>query len=169
MSFTQKVKKMKKVFKGLSVALATAALGVATTAYADNTDVEFNIEPTYTVTIPPKVTLEKTESGIYSKTESLTAESVLLRERQNLEIRVTSDSRFNLKTSPRARYQLPYTVSGQFGKVRNKRAGGRVALFKTSTAKQEVPITYTTDEVPQYAGAFGDTVVFTLNVVNARQ
>ena len=89
---------MKKVFKGLSVALATAALGVATTAYADNTDVEFNIEPTYTVTIPPKVTLEKTRSGAYSKTEPIIAEDVFLRENQKLVVSVGSKSAFRMRT-----------------------------------------------------------------------
>lgn len=154
---------MKKVFKGLSVALATAALGVATTAYADNTDVEFNIEPTYTITIPPKVTLEKTESGVYSKTEPIIAEDVFLRENQGLVVSVSSKSYFRMKTPKLlSTYRLPYTVSGKYGPVRNKVAGGVVALFGTSPDKQEVPITYTTDEAPKYAGSYSDTVVFTI-------
>lgn len=155
--------KMKKVFKGLSVALATVALGVATTAYADNTDVEFNIEPTYTVTIPPKVTLEKTRSGAYSKTEPIIAEDVFLRENQKLVVSVGSKSAFRMRTQkPASTYRLPYTVYGQNGPIKNKRLGGVVATFVTSPRKQRVPITYTTDEAPKYAGSYSDTVVFTI-------
>ena len=69
-----------------------------------------------------------------------------------------------MQTSATAEYKLPYTAEGAFGKITDKTAGGIVAKFATLTAKQEVPVTFTTDETPTYAGSYSDPVVFTLEV-----
>ena len=129
-----------------------------------DSSVEFSIDPTYTVTIPAKVTLEDNGEGIYTNSGTLKAEDVKLAEGKEIVVSLTSASKFNMQTSATSEYKLPYTAEGAFGKLTDKEAGGIVAKFATSATKQEVPVTFTTDETPTYAGSYSDPVVFTLEV-----
>lgn len=173
---------MKKMISGISALLTAAMLIAPMSAFADTTvipdpdnmpnpkpgtagtTVEFTVDPAYTVTIPAKVTLEKGEDGTYSNSGTLSAADVKLAEGKEIVVTLTSASKFNMQTSATAEYKLPYTAEGAFGKITDKTAGGIVAKFATLTAKQEVPVTFTTDETPKYAGSYSDPVVFTLEV-----
>ena len=173
---------MKKLISGISALLTAAMLIAPMSAFADTTvipdpdnmpnpkpgtagtTVEFSVDPTYTVTIPATVTLADNGSGIYTNSGTLTAEDVKLDEGKEIVVTLTSASKFNMQTSATAEYKLPYTAEGAFGKITDKTAGGIVAKFATLTAKQEVPVTFTTDETPTYAGSYSDPVVFTLEV-----
>ena len=128
------------------------------------TTVEFRVDPTYTVTIPAKVTLADNGEGIYTNSGTLKAEGVKLAEGKEIVVSLTSASKFNMQTAGASEYKLPYTAEGAFGKLTDKEAGGIVAKFATSTEDQEVPVTFTTDETPKYAGTFTDPVVFTIEI-----
>ena len=173
---------MKKLISGISALLTAAMLIAPMSAFADTpvrpdpdnmpnpkpgtapTTVEFSIDPTYTVTIPAKVTLADNGSGIYTNSGTLKAEDVKLAEGKEIVVSLTSASKFNMQTSATAEYKLPYTAEGAFGKLTDKENGGIVAKFATSTEDQEVPVTFTTDETPKYAGTFTDPVVFTIEI-----
>ncbi len=177
------MKRTKRFISGLS-ALAIAAALAPMNVFADTTvsptggnpfdvtpnpgtaptTVEFSINPTYTVTIPATVTLADNGSGIYTNSGTLKAKDVKLDEGKEIVVSLTSASKFNMQTSASATYKLPYTAEGAFGKLTDKEAGGIVAKFATSTEDQEVPVTFTTDETPKYAGTFTDPVVFTIKV-----
>lgn len=167
------MKKIKKCISAFALVMAIAPIS----AFADTTiteedtlpktadsSVEFSVDPAYTVTIPATVTLEKGEGDIYGGSGTIEAESVFLNEGKEIVVSLTSASKFNMQTSETAEYKLPYTAEGAFGKLTDKEAGGIVAKFATSTTAQSTPVTYTTDEVPQYAGSYSDPVVFTLEV-----
>ena len=167
---------MKKAISTIS-ALARVMALAPMSAFADTTiteadtlpktadsSVEFNVDPTYTVTIPAKVTLADNGEGIYTNSGTLKAEDVKLAEGKEIVVSLTSASKFNMQTAEAAEYKLPYTAEGAFGKLTDKETGGIVAKFATSTEDQEVSVTFTTDETPMYAGTFTDPVVFTIEV-----
>lgn len=167
---------MKKIISGIS-ALAMVMALAPMSAFADTTikqtdtlpktadsSVEFSVDPTYTVTIPAKVTLEDNGEGIYTNSGTLKAEGVKLAEGKEIVVSLTSASKFNMQTSATSEYKLPYTAEGAFGKLTDKEAGGIVAKFATSTTVQNTPVTFTTDETPKYAGTYTDPVVFTIGV-----
>ena len=167
---------MKKIISGIS-ALAMVMAIAPMSAFADTTikqtdtlpktadsSVEFSVDPTYTVTIPAKVTLEDNGEGIYTNSGTLKAEDVKLAEGKEIVVSLTSASKFNMQTSATSEYKLPYTAEGAFGKLTDKENGGIVAKFATSTTVQNTPVTFTTDETPKYAGTYTDPVVFTIEV-----
>lgn len=169
---------MKKIISGIS-ALAMVMALAPMSAFADTTikqtdtlpktadsSVEFSVDPTYTVTIPAKVTLADNGEGIYTNSGTLKAEGVKLAEGKEIVVSLTSASKFNMQTSATSEYKLPYTAEGAFGKLTDKEAGGIVAKFATSTTVQNTPVTFTTDETPKYAGTYTDPVVFTIEVGN---
>ena len=173
---------MKKLISGISALLTAAMLIAPMSAFADTTvipdpdnmpnpkpgtagtTVEFSVAPTYTVTIPAKVTLADNGEGIYTNSGTLGAEGVKLAEGKEIVVSLTSASKFNMQTSATSEYKLPYTAEGAFGKLTDKEAGGIVAKFATSTTVQNTPVTFTTDETPKYAGTYTDPVVFTIEV-----
>lgn len=129
-----------------------------------DSSVEFTVEPAFTVTIPAKVELADNGEGIYTNSGTIKAESVFLNEGKEIVVSLTSASKFNMQTAGASEYKLPYTAEGAFGKLTDKENGGIVAKFATSTAVQNTPVTFTTDETPKYAGTFTDHVVFTIKV-----
>ena len=168
---------MKKLISGISALLTAAMLIAPMSAFADTTiteadilpktadsSVEFSVAPTYTVTIPAKVTLEDNGEGIYTNSGTLKAEDVKLAEGKEIVVSLTSASKFNMQTAGASEYKLPYTAEGAFGKLTDKEAGGIVAKFATSTTVQNTSVTFTTDETPKYAGTYTDPVVFTIEV-----
>ena len=127
-----------------------------------NTAVSFNVGPTYEITIPDTVKLEKVENdGVvtYEKNMTITASAgVRLKEKQT--IQVTMDSDFALTTDADAEYSLPYTV-----KVGNSQdaieSGDVVATFTTKTDEQTSTLSFSAGN-PTYAGEYKDTVTFNI-------
>ena len=176
---------MKKFISGISALAMLIAMAVPFSAFADdttitptggtpfsiapkpdtaNTTIKFDVNPAYTVTIPATVTLEGKYGEIYKNSGEIKAEGVFLNEGKELVVTLMSASKFNMAVDSETEYRLPYTVStADFGKV-DKEKGGTVAKFGTSTTVQTVTVAFETDETPQYAGAYTDTVVFTIGL-----
>lgn len=164
---------MKKI---ISVLSAAAMLTAPLTVYADTdltapgsaeTNVKFSTSAGYIVTIPATVSLSEVtadgaDKGKYTNKGTITAKNVLLEEGEKLVVTVTSDSGFRMSTGASASYKLPYTAStAKFGAVDT--TNDKVAEFGSSKAVQKADVTFTT-EVPEYAGNYSDTVVFTIAV-----
>ncbi|MBR6872081.1 MAG: hypothetical protein IKN17_01095 [Ruminococcus sp.] len=131
-----------------------------------DTEVKAVVDPGYIVTIPETVELFGTYGTKYTNTADVSAERVLLESGYALNVAISSASAFNLKTSESAAYSLPYTVSTElWGPVDDKANGGVVAQFGNGEAVQTVELTFETDDVPQYAGSFKDTVTFEISVM----
>lgn len=172
---------MKK--KALSILLALALCGaMSTTAFAadadteikpesdpktGNTQVTFNVDPTYTITIPATVTLAKTDvddTVKYIGSGTLKANAGLrLLEDEKIEVRLTTCD-YQLDTAASATYKLPYTVMA--GDTEVTTAENLVATFTTedNATDQESLLTFTAGD-PTYAGDYSDTVTFTIAVV----
>lgn len=163
---------MKKVFAILLAALMVATMSVTafaaevdqdTTDKTGSTAVSFNVDPTYTVTIPATVELEKVDTDgtiTYEKDMTVTASAgVRLKEGEKIEVTLASD--FYLETAASATYKLPYTVTVDDVDVENN---GVVATFVTSEAEQTSTLLFAAGN-PTYAGNYTDTVTFTISVV----
>jgi RAB protein geranylgeranyltransferase component A len=154
---------MKKVF---AVILTVALLmSLCVTAFAANTtggstEVSFNVDPTYTVTIPATVELNKVEEeGVvtYENDYTLTAEAgVRLKKNEYIEVTVASD--FEMTTNEGA--TLAYTITAEETEVAND---GIVAEFDTDKAAQTATIHIAAGD-PDFAGEYKDTVTFTITV-----
>ena len=153
---------MKKLF-ALILAVALMAT-MSTTAFAANTtggstEVSFNVDPTYTVTIPATVELNKVEDNgtvTYENDYTLTAEAGLrLKKGEYIEIAVLSD--FEMTTTEGA--TLAYTIT----KDGNALDNDVVATFTTDKAEQSSTIHIAAGD-PDYAGEYKDTVTFTVAV-----
>ena len=140
-------------------------MSVSVTAFADNTaggstEVKFNVDPTYTVTIPATVELNKVETdGVvtYENDYTLTAEAgVRLKKGEYIEVTVTGD--FEMTTAEGA--TLAYVITTEEGAVDNQ---GVVAEFATDKAAQTATIHIAAAD-PDFAGEYQDTVTFTLEV-----
>ena len=177
---------MKKIISGISALVIMAAMAVPFSAFAEdvttinpkggtpfsvdpkpgtaNSTVQFEVNPAYTVTIPATVTLEGEYGSTYTGSGKISTDKVFLNEGKKIVVSLTSASKFNMKTSTTAEYNLPYTAEGAFGKLTDKENGGKVAEFETSTTAKTVDISFTTDETPKYAGSYTDPVVFTIEI-----
>lgn len=177
---------MKKLLCFTLSALLAAAL--AAPAFADtavnqdssekkaSTTVEFKIDPTYTVTIPSTVKLEKktditTKAVTYENDFTVTASNVRLNEKKELNVSLQSDYKLSVNSTALT-YTLPYTVTA---KTTNSAASKnvtaedpQVATFVTNTADQTVTLHFAANN-PTYAGDYSDTVTFTLAVADAAQ
>lgn len=168
---------MKKL---LTLVLALAmALSVSVTAFAADTTINqdsaektgstavtFNVDPTYTVTIPEKVELTQVNNGgtiTYENDLTVTAAAgVRLLAGEVIQVTLKSDSNFNLSTAADATYKLPYTVTVNNMEIAND---GVVAKFGTNNAAQTATLHFAAGN-PTYAGDYSDTVIFTLAIVN---
>ena len=154
---------MKKLF---ALILTVAMLfSLSVTAFATNTEggsteVSFNVDPTYTVTIPATVELERQEDNgtvTYENDYTLTAEAgVRLKKGEYIEVTVASD--FEMTTTEGA--TLAYTITAENAAVANN---GVVAEFATDKAEQTATIHIAAND-PDFAGEYKDTVTFTLAV-----
>lgn len=164
---------MKKL---VSILSAAAMLAAPLTAYADTdltapgtaeTNVQFSTSAGYIVTIPATVSLSEVtangaDKGKYTNKGTVTAKNVLLEENEKLVVTLSSASGFRMTTGASATYKLPYTAStAAFGPV--DATNDKVAEFISNKDDQKVDVTFTT-EVPEYAGSYSDTVVFTIAV-----
>ena len=154
---------MKKLF---ALILTVAMLfSLSVTAFATNTEggsteVSFNVDPTYTVTIPATVELERQEDNgtvTYENDYTLTAQAgVRLKKGEYIEVTVASD--FEMTTTEGA--TLAYTITAENAAVANN---GVVAEFATDKAEQTATIHIAAND-PDFAGEYKDTVTFTLTV-----
>ena len=154
---------MKKIF---TVILTVALLmSLSVTAFAANTtggstEVSFNVDPTYTITIPETVTLEKKVDGdtvTYENDYTITAEEgVRLKNGEYIEVTVASD--FTMQTTEGA--TLAYSITAGGNAVAT---GGVVAEFETDKNVQSTTIHIAAND-PDYAGEYKDTVTFTVSV-----
>ena len=154
---------MKKLF---AIILAVALLAtMSVTAFAENTaggstEVKFNVDPTYPVTIPATVELQKVEDNgtvTYENDYTLTAEAgVRLKKYEYIEVTVASD--FKMTTAEGA--TLDYTITAGGNAVIND---GVVAEFDTDKNTQSTTIHIAAAD-PEYAGEYKDTVTFTVAV-----
>ena len=154
---------MKKLF---AIVLTFALLmSLSVTAFAANTtsgdaDITTSINPTYTVTIPATVELNKVEdngSVTYENDYTLTAQAgVRLKKGEYIEVTVASD--FEMTTTEGA--TLAYTITAEDAAVANN---GVVATFGTDKNAQSTTIHIAAND-PDYAGEYKDTVTFTVAV-----
>ena len=154
---------MKKLF---AVILAVAMLAtMSVTAFAANTtggstEVSFNVDPTYTVTIPATVELQKVEDNgtvTYENDYTIGANAgVRLKKNEYIEVTVASD--FTMQTTEGA--TLAYSITAGGNAVANN---GVVADFATDKAEQTATIHIAAND-PDFAGEYTDTVTFTLTV-----
>ena len=154
---------MKKLF-ALILAVALMAT-MSVTAFAANTtggstEVSFNVDPTYTVTIPATVELNKVEDNgavTYENDYTLTAQAgVRLKKGEYIEVTVASD--FEMTTEQGA--TLDYTITKGGNAVANN---GVIAEFETNKSAQSTTIHIAAND-PDYAGEYKDTVTFTVAV-----
>lgn len=130
-----------------------------------STDVTFSVAPTYTVTIPAKVDLEKDANNRYTKDLTISAENVRLVKGKELHVALSSD--FKLTNASGTAYEWPYTVKvGTSDRVINN--NDIVAAFKTMTAEQSEVLHFAADN-PEYAGDYSDTVTFTISIADGPQ
>ena len=154
---------MKKLFALILAVVMIATMSV--TAFAANTEggsteLSFNVDPTYTVTIPATVELERQEDNgtvTYENDYTLTAQAgVRLKKGEYIEVTVASD--FEMTTIEGA--TLDYTITAENAAVANN---GVVAEFATDKAEQTATIHIAAND-PDFAGEYKDTVTFTLTV-----
>ena len=153
---------MKKLF-ALILAIALMAC-LTVTAFAANTEsgsteVSFNVDPTYTVTIPAKVELQKIDTDgtiTYENDYTITAEAgVRLLKNQYIEVTIASD--YVMETPQGA--TLAYTITKDAAAL----VDSIVAEFDTDKAAQTSVIHIAAND-PDFAGNYSDTVTFTLTV-----
>ena len=154
---------MKKLFALILTVAMLATMSV--TAFAVNTtsgstEVSFNVDPTYTITIPATVELERQEdNGIvtYENDYTIGANAgVRLKKGEYIEVTVASD--FEMTTEQGA--TLDYTITAENAAVAT---GDVVAEFETDKAAQSTTIHIAAAD-PEYAGEYKDTVTFTVAV-----
>ena len=144
----------------MSVTAFAAEIGPGANASQGSTEVSFNVDPTYTVTIPATVELDKVDTdGVvtYENDYTLTAQAgVRLKKGEYIEVTVASD--FKMTTTEGA--TLDYTITAEGTAVAT---GGVVAEFETDKAAQSTTIHIAAND-PDFAGEYEDTVTFTLEV-----
>ena len=153
---------MKKLFALILTVCLLASM--STTAFAANTtggstEVSFNVDPTYTVTIPATVELNKVEDNgtvTYENDYTLTAQAgVRLKKNEYIEVTVASD--YVMETPQGA--TLDYTITKDAAAL----VDSIVAEFDTDKAAQTSVIHIAAGD-PDFAGEYTDTVTFTLTV-----
>ena len=154
---------MKKLFAVILTVALMATLSVpafAANTEGGSTELSFNVDPTYTVTIPATVELNKVEDNgtvTYENDYTLTAQAgVRLKKGEYIEVTVASD--FEMTTTEGA--TLAYTITAENAAVAT---GGVVAEFATDKAEQTATIHIAAND-PDFAGEYKDTVTFTLTV-----
>ena len=144
----------------MSVTAFAAEIGPEANASQGSTEVSFNVDPTYTVTIPATVELKKVDTeGVitYENDYTLTAEAgVRLKKNEYIEVTVASD--FIMTTTEGA--TLEYGITANDTAVAND---GIVAEFDTNKSQQTTTIHIAAND-PDYAGEYKDTVTFTVAV-----
>ena len=144
----------------MSVTAFAAEIDQDTPAPKDgSTSVYFGVDPTYTVTIPATVELQKKVDGdtvTYENDYTIEAASgVRLKKNEYIEVTVTTDN--EMETPEGA--TLAYTITKDDAALENN----VVATFATDKAAQTSTIHIAAGD-PDFAGDYKDTVTFTLTV-----
>ena len=114
--------------------------------------VEYNVDPTYTVTIPATVAL--------GETATIKAENVVVTKGEQVEVALTNANGFTVTTPQGA--ELGYTVKNGETIVNE---GDTVLTVNPDGGKTgETTITFTTPETVKFAGDYTGTVTFTIAV-----
>ena len=144
----------------MSVTAFATEIGPGANASQGSTEVSFNVDPTYTVTIPATVELNKVEDNgtvTYENDYTLTAQAgVRLKKGEYIEVTVATD--FEMTTTEGA--TLAYGITAAGAPVANN---GVVAEFDTDKAEQTATIHIAAND-PDFAGEYKDTVTFTVAV-----
>ena len=143
----------------MSVTAFAAEIGPEANASQGSTKVSFNVDPTYTVTIPATVELNKVEDNgtvTYENDYTLTAQAgVRLKKGEYIEVTIASD--YVMQTPQGA--TLAYAITKDNAALVN----AVVATFNTNKAEQTSKIHIAAGD-PDFAGNYSDTVTFTLTV-----
>ena len=144
----------------MSVTTFAAEIGPGANASQGYTEISFNVDPTYTITIPATVELRKVaDNGTVTYENDYTIDAnagVRLKKNEYIEVTVASD--FEMITEQGA--TLDYTITKGGNAVDNN---GVVAEFGTDKNAQSTTIHIAAND-PDYAGEYKDTVVFTVAV-----
>ena len=144
----------------MSTTAFAAEIGPDANASQGSTEVSFKVDPTYIVTIPATVTLNKVEDNgtvTYENDYTIGANAgVRLKKNECIEVTVASD--FEMTTTEGA--ALAYTITAEGAAVANN---GVVAEFETNKSAQSATIHIAAND-PDFAGEYKDTVTFTLTV-----
>ena len=144
----------------MSVTAFAAEIGPGANASQGSTELSFNVDPTYTVTIPATVELQKVEdNGTVTYENDYTIEAVAgvrLKKGEYIEVTVASD--FTMQTTEGA--TLAYSITAGGNAVAT---GGVVAEFATDKNAQSTTIHIAAND-PDFAGEYKDTVTFTVAV-----
>ena len=153
---------MKKIITILLTVAMLATMSVS--VFAANTtggsaEIGFAVDPTYIVTIPATVSLEKNDAeGVitYENDYTITADAGMrLKKGEYIEVTVATDN--EMTTAEGA--TLAYTITKDGNALEND----VVATFTTDKAEQSSTIHIEAGD-PDYAGDYKDTVTFTLTV-----
>ena len=143
----------------MSTTAFAAEIGPEANASQGSTKVSFNVDPTYTVTIPAKVELQKIDTDgtiTYENDYTITAEAgVRLLKNQYIEVTIASD--YVMQTPQGA--TLDYTITKDAAAL----VDSIVAEFDTDKAAQTSVIHIAAND-PDFAGNYSDTVTFTVAV-----
>lgn len=129
-----------------------------------STTVAFHVAPTYTVTIPDAVTLERKVAqdgtATYEQQAEVTATNVRLNEGNAIQVTLASD--FTLSDGA-TNWTYAVTVGDSSTPVKSNAV---VATFGSDPRAQSVTLHFAAAD-PTYAGRYTDTVTFTVSTVTA--
>ena len=150
---------MKKLLAIIIAAVMIAACSV--TAFAETTNVSYNVDPSYTVSIPAAVTL-----GDSAVEADITASDVILEDGKQILVELTSASNtasgstFNAKNGDSA---VTYTITGDEAIA----VGDTVATF-TANGSKTLTFSAADKSAATVAGAHTETLTFTVSVETAK-
>ena len=150
---------MKKLLAIIVAAVMIAACSV--TAFAETTNVSYNVDPFYTVSIPAAVTL-----GDSAVEADITASDVILEGGKKIKVELTSASNtasgstFNAKNGDSA---VTYTITGDSAIA----VGDTVATF-TANGSKTLTFSAADKSAATVAGSHTETLTFTVSVETAK-
>ena len=150
---------MKKILAIIIAAVMIAACTV--TAFADTTDVSYDVQPSYTVTIPAAVTL-----GDSAVEADITASDVILEGGKKIAVELTSASNtasgstFNAKNGDST---VTYTITGDEAIA----VGDTVATF-TANGSKTLTFSAADKSAATVAGSHTETLTFTVSVETSK-
>ncbi len=150
---------MKKLLAIIIAAVMIAACTV--TAFAETTNVSYNVDPSYTVSIPAAVTL-----GDSAVEADITASDVIMEDGKQILVELTSASNtasgstFNAKNGDSA---VTYTITGDEAIA----VGDTVATF-TANGSKTLTFSAADKSAATVAGAHTETLTFTVSVETAK-
>ena len=169
---------MKKTIALLSALAMLSAMAVPFGAFAEDTttkelnktttsgdtEVSYDVQAKYTITIPAGVTLSDTAET----TASVEAENVMLESGKNIVVKLTAATNTTSGTTFHAKNGssvATYTINGA-KTIGLDADNNTVATFGTSTTKQTQTLTFSKAENATYAGKHTEQLTFTISVVS---